>query len=131
MNSNFVFDLLANALDLLTGGSLDYKEPHGRDESRIDAGLRLVTADAVQATDTPGVYLVKSDDRRKAAAPYVVCAEWGSLSCTCEDATISSSNPTGICKHQLAAVTMEAMRLVFAQMEAYEKTMEETQRSAA
>jgi hypothetical protein len=124
---NPVLEILASALELLAGGALDYKTPHGKDNSRIEAGIRLVQEDAVKPTEAPGVYLVKSNDRSKKGVWYYVCAEWGSLSCTCEDATISPHNPSGICLHQIAAVTMEAMRMTFAQMDA----IENAQRSEA
>jgi uncharacterized Zn finger protein len=112
---NSIYELLATALDLLTGGSLDYKEPHGPAQSRIDAGLRLLEAGKVAPTDTPGCYLVTSQEGKK---EYYVSAVWGDLSCTCEDAMNTKHNPTGICLHQIAAVTYEAMQQVFAQMDA-------------
>jgi uncharacterized Zn finger protein len=112
---NSVYELLATVLDLLTGGSLDYKEPHGPAQSRIDAGLRLLEAGKVAPTDTPGCYLVTS---QKGKTQYYVSAVWGDLSCTCEDAMNTKHNPTGVCLHQVAAVTYDAMQQVFAQMDA-------------
>jgi hypothetical protein len=128
---NDVYLLLMHTLDLLTGGSLDYKVPHGKDQSRIEAGLRVLDTEAIHPTEVPGVYMVKSDDKTKKGTHYIVCAEWGSLSCPCEDATISDSNQTGICKHIVAAATMEAQRMVFAQIDAREKAeQEEAEREA-
>jgi hypothetical protein len=114
---NPVLELIATVLDLLTGGSLDYKEPHGSAESRIDAGIRLLETDKVKPTATPGCYLVTSQQDKK---EYYVSAIWGDLSCTCEDALNTKHNPTNICKHILGAVTYEAMQRTFAQMDAME-----------
>jgi hypothetical protein len=124
---NDVYLLLMHSLDLLTGGSLDYKVPHGKDQSRIEAGLRLAEDDAIHPTTTPGIYVVRSDDRTKKGLQYIVCAEWGNLSCTCEDATIGPSNPVGVCKHQISAIVMEAQRMVFAQIDAREKAEAEAE----
>lgn len=120
---NDIHLLILHILDLLTGGSLDYKQPHGVSDSRIEAGLRLLDADAVAPTDTPGCYRVRSEVNGK--RDYYVSAIWGDLSCPCEDATNKKYNPIGLCKHQICAVVYEAQQMVFAQMTAREKAQAE------
>lgn len=118
---NFVYLLIVHVLDALTGGSLDYKQPHGRFDSRIDAAFALLEDGAVEPTGAFGYYRVKSEDRTSKKS-YYVCALRGDLSCECEDATNTKNNPTNICKHCLAAVVYDAQRQTFAQMDATERS---------
>jgi uncharacterized Zn finger protein len=126
---NPAYLLILHVLDLLTGGSLDYKQPHGAADSRIEAGLRLVEENAVRQADTPGAYIVAYSKGDKGLDPdviarggYYVSALWGDLSCECRDSKNAENNPIGLCKHQIAAVVVEAQQMVFAQMDAMERS---------
>jgi hypothetical protein len=115
MSTNPIVDIAARAIELLAGGSLDYRDGRNGHHSRVEAGAALLDADAVRETGAPGYYRVRSEETARRF--YSVCALPGELSCECDDSLRSKNNPTGLCKHILAAVLYHAAREVLAELE--------------
>lgn len=96
--------------DTLTANQLAYKEPHPHgDESRFQAAARLVDEGGVVSLGA-GYYRVRSDEPKAKRLHYDVCAIPGELACDCSDGTHSKHNKTGVCKHQLAAIMVQAIQ---------------------
>lgn len=101
-------DLLYRAFmffgDTLTNYRLEYKgdRPQG-DDTRFQAAARIAsTSGGVTPIEAAGYYRVMSDNPKRAY--YDVCALEGDFFCACPDGTYSKNNPTGYCKHILAAL---------------------------
>jgi hypothetical protein len=127
---NQVLLLAAELLRALTCGNLDYVErEHGHDD-RPDAGMDLVNRDHVFATDVFGIYLVKARTLTNKATGepiYYHVMVGDDLDCECGDFRARHGKHDIFCQHVIAAATVHAMRLTFAQVEAWEQA----QRSAA
>lgn len=96
--------------DKLTAYQLEYREPHPHgDETRFQAGARLASMGGVIPFDTPGYFVVVSDDPRR-VAPYNVCALPGELFCPCPDGTHSKHNQSGLCKHVIGALIVATIQ---------------------
>lgn len=108
MDANPIPALLADFLDLVTGGALAYASgsPYG-DATRADAAARMVSRGDVERTQYPGVYLVRSDEKRRAFYRVDVDAEF--LSCECDDHLRRAPH---VCKHIVAAAMVHALMSV-------------------
>lgn len=109
---NFAALLATYFLDILSGGSLDYSEPHHGDTSRIDAGIRIANTGGVRSAKTPGTFWVRSEDNHR--KEYLVYAVKGDVSCECTDHLHRAPH---VCKHIVAATYTHAHGMAFADAE--------------
>lgn len=113
-SNNPIVQIAARVIEALACGNLDYREGRNGHKSRAEAAAALF--DTVAETGTPGFYLVKSEDEETPKRIYRVHALSPDFSCECEDALNTKNNPTGICKHQIAAIMYHTIKEVLSEL---------------